>query len=814
MSSQFNIDTLNNPAVDPVFVVNPLVEEEQPVRIDSTTYPTTGSMPTFVGDGSTKVVEFINPGTALPYINIESGDTLIFRAFESDGAVIINDINILDTELSGGSLASMAGAYSTATGFSAEDIVISGGKFTEPDHVPAPEENIPGQVLESVSIKVYHTRPQAAAPLQNKVYVANGVDRIFNIGLNVFDNRSVMVYVDKNKIESGYTIDFALNRIEFDNPLTVGQVLEIVSVGIGGINLLDYQEFIADGETDLFLTNAVFDQTTSIVVTVNGDEVDAVYLNSNEFTDTVNRTIVRLGFKPRFEQVVKIVAMGVAADVDSSGLSFIRVNSQQSIFDGNTNNIKLDGFVNLSRSSATSSLLVEVNGRALIGPDVIYKEFDGVNNEILLEFSTFILLKSITLNDIFVYINDELQPAIIAYTFNTLSNVLVLNKELLNIGDNIRVEITLFSEYFVVNNDLIFSEQFISEITSGDIIDITWFSEYPSFDIISNQYRGGQPKFQLTRIPLNSSYVWIYLNGLRLSAHNEYSVNIQQAQVILNVNTTQADIIKIVEFGNDVWTLPNAYEIHKDMLNVYHYNRYSAGTIKLAKDLNYYDLQIEVTDASILAKPVASRNVPGVVEIGSERIEYLQKTGNVLSQLRRGCMGTSIAELHAGGSNVVNVSAAESIPYNDQQDRYDFVSDGSTQLIGPLDFIPAKSNRANWFRSTILADYGPCDQLEIFAGGQRLRKDPLDLYDEDLGSYSPAADKIIEAEFSVDGTNPYIKLTNTVPAGTRITMIRRTGKTWNDRTPSVTTASNGLTMHKNENPIVNFILQKSTTMPE
>ena len=65
--------------------------------------------------------------------------------------------------------------------------------------------------------------------------------------------------------------------------------------------------------------------------------------------------------------------------------------------------------------------------------------------------------------------------------------------------------------------------------------------------------------------------------------------------------------------------------------------------VKLAKDLNYYDLQIEVTDASILAEPNAARNISGVIEIGSERIEYLQKSGNILSQLRRGYLGTSIA---------------------------------------------------------------------------------------------------------------------------------------------------------------------------
>ena len=42
--SQFNIDTLNDPKLDPVFVVNPLIEDDRPVRIDSINYPSTGSM--------------------------------------------------------------------------------------------------------------------------------------------------------------------------------------------------------------------------------------------------------------------------------------------------------------------------------------------------------------------------------------------------------------------------------------------------------------------------------------------------------------------------------------------------------------------------------------------------------------------------------------------------------------------------------------------------------------------------------------------------------------------------------------------------
>jgi hypothetical protein len=284
----------------------------------------------------------------------------------------------------------------------------------------------------------------------------------------------------------------------------------------------------------------------------------------------------------------------------------------------------------------------------------------------------------------------------------------------------------------------------------------------------------------------------------------------------LNTATVTTDDIKIVEFGNDIWSLPNAYEIHKDMLNTYHFKRYSSGNVELVKALNYYDLQIEVSDASSLFAPITNRNIPGVVIVNNERIEYLRKEGNILSQLRRGCYGTAIAELHPARSRVVDSSISETIPYNDQQSKYVFDENtlSNKLLIGPLDFVPVKSNRSNWFRSTISEEYGPCDQIEVFVAGKRLRKDPLEVYNEELGAHSPAADSTLEAEFSVEGETPYVKLTTLPPAGTQITIIRRTGKIWNDRTPDAITASNGVTMHKNTNSLVNFILQKSTSMPE
>jgi hypothetical protein len=195
-------------------------------------------------------------------------------------------------------------------------------------------------------------------------------------------------------------------------------------------------------------------------------------------------------------------------------------------------------------------------------------------------------------------------------------------------------------------------------------IDITWFSEYPSLDIIADQKSGGKVQYQLSRPPISDSYVWVYKNGVRLTQDKEYYVSLPRNVVYLNVPSTDEDNIKIITFTNDIFRLPSAYEIHKDMLNTFHFSRFSKGDNELAEPLNYYDTTITLTTADNLTVPQASRNLPGIVYISGERIEYLIKAGNVLGQLRRGTKGTAIGELYPAGSAVVNISYEEKIPYN------------------------------------------------------------------------------------------------------------------------------------------------------
>jgi hypothetical protein len=832
-------------------------------------------MPTFIGDGSTTVVEIGQ------YISINAGDTLIFRPIDSDGSVTIKDPNLLDTQLSGGTLISdINGAYSTASGIAADDISLDGDKFISPEQVPAPEENIPGQVLDSVAIRVYNSTVEGAVPLQSRTLIADGTTRVYDIGLEVLETNSILVYVDKIKkeIDSEYTVNFINNTVDFITPLLANSVLEIIAIGIAGISLIDYQEFVADGSTGLFLTNANFADTANVFVTVNGQYQEIGFINSTDIIDTPNKALVQFGIRPPARAVVKIVSIGKNSKINIEQLPVVRVNKQRFEYDGSTRSFELTDYVDLGRGSLLSSMIVEVDEVILKGVDTIYARYDGIKNDFVLGIDPAEGAGSITTNNIRVFVNEELKTFIRDYTYNAIDKVLVINRTVLSVGDIVKIENSLRTEYSVEGNVLTINDEMLSD--NGNI-EVTWFSQYPSMALVSDEYTGGKVRYILSQKPLGASYVWVYkttqdtlgnISTTRLTKDIDYSVSLPRGALYLRQETTANDTIKVVMFGSSIYRLPSAFEIHKDMLNVYRFNRYKLDKdVKLSKDLNYYDDVVLVTNANNLFDPVKEKNAPGTVHINGERIDYMirspsynqskvYKPGDyathngkiwratasvdntltdtvdllaagwvvvktvpaeathVLTELRRGVHGSAIAEIHKSGSYVVDVSLAENLPYTETQNRFDFVSNGTpddstagtAQTMGPLEFIPLKSLKNNWYRETIPEDFGPCDTVEVFVGGRRLRKDPILVYDETEGSSSPLADKMLEAEFSVDGTTNTIRLTTPAPLGTRVTVIRKVGTVWNN----AATGSSRVSLLDSGTIIADFIAKQTTELPE
>ena len=842
-------------------------------------------MPTFVGDGSTAVVSISK------YIQTNPGDTLIFRLIDSDGSVLIRDTNLLDTDVSGGNFKSTTtnttigpnvvdGAYSTATGVTSEEIVINGSKFIQPEHVPAPEENIPGQVLESLSIKVFSSTVDGPASLETITARSDGTTMSYTIGKNILESKSVLVYVDKIKKlnNEDYLINFKTGELTFNSAPPVGSIIEIIVVGIGGASILDYQDFIADGKTTLFLTNASYDDTRLIFVTVNGTQINASFINSTGITDTSGKTLIQFGTPPAAGDVIKIVTIGSRNVVADQPI--IRVNHQFETYDGSTRAIELSGFVNFQSASTLSSIIVDINGTSLQGVDTIYEIYNGEKNQFVLGVDPEELPGVIVVPNIKVYVNGKLRTIVQDYVYDRINKILTIEPSILKKGDTIEITNDIRSRYSLIGNTLIINSAV--ELNEGDRITITWFDRYDTMGILSDEYRGGKVNYKLPTVPASSSYVWVYKNGTRLVQDYDFKISKYRSIVYLYNETTKNDIIKIISFGSLTYKEPSAFEIHKDMLNFYQFNRFAIEDIELIEDLNYFDQTIKVNNASGLFEPNRDNNLPGIIFINGERIEYLVKDGNVLKQLRRGSYGTAIAEIHRSGTKVIDIGPTSLLPYRESQEVEKFNSlqtarfkyDGSTKsyiisdmifvgignkediivkinnkkilqekyslitveqdviltfadsldfiidddievvslFVGPLSFRPIKSTRMFQYTDTIPEEYGICDQIEVFIAGRRLRKESISVYSEELGNFSPAADKKIEAEFSVDGVTQYIRLTEEPPVKTQISVVKRVGRSWYDR--GEFTANSGVTLLNNNSAIAKFIAQKTTKLPE
>ena len=132
-------------------------------------------------------------------------------------------------------------------------------------------------------------------------------------------------------------------------------------------------------------------------------------------------------------------------------------------------------------------------------------------------------------------------------------------------------------------------------------------------------------------------------------------------------------------------------------------------------------------------------------------------------------------------------SVYQTVPYKDETRTQTFTADGSTKAV-TVDFTPNNVN-----------------EFEIFVGGRRLRKNAISSFNPSNDLDSPEGDSTLPAEFSVDGVNPVITLTDTPAINTKITVVRRIGKTWTD---------SGTPLRLQENDIGRFLRNKEVTLPK
>ena len=314
---------------------------------------------------------------------------------------------------------------------------------------------------------------------------------------------------------------------------------------------------------------------------------------------------------------------------------------------------------------------------------------------------------------------------------------------------------------------------------------------------LSNIQRG---KIYLNKAAYDAQYVWVSKNGNLLVPNADYYLNETKEIINLTIDVNLDDEFIVVFYAADPLQHSFAWQQFKDILNKTHYQSLDGSrTFVLKNDLNWYDREIILDDASLLTDPTVGGN-PGVVWIDKERIEYHVKHGNKLSQLRRGTLGTGIKDVYTEGTLGIETANENNIPYKDEFYSTVFTADGtSSEYL--LDFANAEIN-----------------EFEVFVAGRRLRKNSVEAYRfeytnennqfvDSLATDSPEGDITLSPEFTIsnDSTATSTLILKEAPKeNTTILVIRKKGMTWSDI---------GMSLVKSNTDIAKFLRATTVDLP-
>jgi hypothetical protein len=759
-------------------------------------------MNTFIGDGSTSIIEL--PPEVI-FVNNEL-DTIIFRKSTSDGSFEPDD-KIIDVNLSGGNL-----SYSSAKGLLPEEIKVDGDSFVSSLNSNAPEEVVPGQVMETLDIAVYDRQFDSLPFILFETYKVNS-ERLFKIKQPLQNAESLFVKLDNITLvlDADYKVNYSSNSITVLTDITNASQLLVVSFGKNTKNVLALDSIVSDGVTTEYITLAKEEREYSLLVNVNGKDTSA-----ESFVSESGNIGFRLSLPPSTNSLIDYYVLR------GQETAISKLQKQTFTADGGASYALNPA--PLFNGPVSNSVIVELNNEILRANDTQY--FVANNSRNYYIDNQEYLFNTLIITNLEVFVNGNKKILGVEYDWNPRNNELRFREAVVKSGDRIAVSILNTGDYYVNNNIITFKQTPVV----GATITVTTFTNHNSLEIerqsqiiksktfiISetpqyfryNQLRNGV--LQLSK-PAKSIYsVWLVKDGTWLTPYVDYALDDSGTVIKIDSALIEKDSsnIEVIIFETDNPSAPFGYRIFKDLLNRTSYVRINdKRSTLLSNEVTPYSTELQVLNANLLPEPNTFSNKPGVILINSERIEYFNKTGNTLSRLRRGTMGTGIPALHPVDSLVRVSNFEEQLPYKDEYITSVIVVDDEPSLIVPVDFVPSVNAASlvsdEWTRKTIPENYGQCDEIEVFVGGRRLRKQPMSSWNSELGQDSPVGDEALEAEFSVDGVSPAVRLTVMPPKGVKIIVQKRIGRRW---TPS------GISIKDSLDAVSVFIKNGSADIP-
>lgn len=773
-------------------------------------------MKSFIGNGETNSIDI----SSLP---LQTNSVVIFRKSTSDGSFKPTSEEY-DTQLSGGEFNGTV--LTSATGLAPDDIILDGDGLVTPITSHAPEEVIPGHVNDAVAIKVF-TRPTGDSPkVIFRNYISDGSTLTFDIGQFFITTRSVIVKVDQHILnDAEYIINVKDNSITLVSAPAENSIISVISFGFNAEQMLDLGYLIYSGSSKEIITKAPWVDNISALVLINGNSVNYELFRTDETDEIYNCVGIRLIDNIEQGDLINyLVELREIQDDSTIYHTSTIVKSQQIIYDGSTQSYELSNLnssiLSVSNGPYETSVLVRNNDIILTPPSVVRHTLK--NNTLkyylpIYKFGPF----SVSSTDIRVFLDGIALTSGVDYILDLSEISVTISSLVYNENSKLEMVVDSVSDYTINENGTITFKNLYPANTSFEIIS---FYNYTLFDISRTvdmltssgslvlgtpdyyEFSGKVGKVFLLENPaLTVDYVWVVKNGKLLTHSVDYILDDDKITIKLADNLAATDIIQIIVFKNSTISGSFGYMQFKDMLNRVHYKRLNKSkTTRLVRDLRQTDTVIYVADASVLNEPNISSNIPGVIEINGERIEYFIKNGNTLTQLRRATLGTGAPEIHRTGLLVVDLGISETIPYTDQTLVAASVSNGQSHIVS-TNFIPAVAT-TNWFTDTIPVGYGKSNEIDVFVSGYRLKKSPYKLFRESNGyPYSPEGDSQYEAEFAVNGVDNHVYLTNIPAEDSKIIVTKKLGKLWNDF---------GEPLASSDNLVSNFVKNTETIWPQ
>ena len=362
---------------------------------------------------------FSIPGT----FSVYEGDRFVWRKSGSDGSLLPQEQDY-DTALSGGNF--LASNLTSATGLASDDIIVDGDGFVTATSSPATEEVVPGQVVDSVAIKVYDRPNTGSANIKVDSYVADGIQTDFTISQQPNTPTAVIVkftngatdtvtgnLVSTSEIQTlgtDYTINYASRQIKFITPPPAGELVSIFSFGFNGSDIIDLDYFIGDGTTTEFVTKAPWvSQNVNYLVYVNGLPAEpgtpAIFKTDSSY-ESANRTGLYFSVAPSAGALINYVIVSGSEQTYSLTKTETLQGTGSNLYD----------LINIVGDSLPyeSNMLVRVNQKYLQGPVNVYYTITGTRVNYAIDVAKFAPY-SLSINDIYVYAGGDLLASGVDY---------------------------------------------------------------------------------------------------------------------------------------------------------------------------------------------------------------------------------------------------------------------------------------------------------------------------------------------------------------------------------------------------------------